>query len=312
MWMIQRVSIGILKIAGAVIIAGFIFWSIWGVETDTKKENNSIEEKITNKSLPKKKHIKNDDKKSSNNIEVENKEGIINKIFGGKEDDKRIIPAVIVKKDPKTNKVNNVNTSSHTAGVQIIAWNYWSEKDRLRKQKDTIGEVLIWTNNSSALFDVPFVNQVSGKNDLERERKVLVLISTVKELLKKAEFLQTKLLTEINEFSAKANIYHQDELIYEEKFLNAMNQSDPSGIDHFLEGKIEAEKKQTANGIEAESRKILSEKVDSYAQVLINLREYLIANKKALIKDVQVVAFPEDPFHRIISIEEWGNSGLHK
>jgi hypothetical protein len=312
MWMIQRVSIGILKIAGILIFIIFIFWSIWGKER-TSKEREFAKEKTTKQKVVKK---QNPAKKTELNkiIPKINNPGFFEKLLKkNSKDDERLIPAVSIediKKGKPSVIINNKTLSPHTASVQIMAWNYWLEKNRLRVQKDTPGEVMIWKKNSTALFDIPFIEQVSGKNDTERKKKVFMLISTIESLLKRAEVLQTKLLLEINEFSAKTNMYQQEALQYENKFLNAMNQADPSGIDLFLKGKIEAEKKQTENGVETESRKILSEKIDSYAQVLINLREYLIANQRALIKDVQIVKFPEDPFHRIISISEWENLKL--
>ncbi len=201
-------------------------------------------------------------------------------------------------------------SDAHPASIQIMAWNYWVEKNRLLGQKNTPGEVALWTKDAESLFDVPFAQQVTGQNDIEREKKVNALVLDTTNLLQRAENLQRKLSAEIADFARKEQQNLAKSTEYERLFLDAMNKSDPTGIDTYLEKKIEFEKKQTENGIQKESRQYLSEKIDSYAQVLMNLREYLIANRKALIKDVQVVQFPEDPFNRVIPLETWERLGV--
>jgi hypothetical protein len=338
MWMIQRVSIGILKIVGVVGIVGLILWTIWGGDDNSSKtENKNPAKKIVK--IEKKKNAKETDKKKKEINKKSRKEesgGFFSKLFSGgnanenekkieksdkknnkvetKKEEVREIPAVVYQNE--ANYVENnqekkseqnfaENSSTNLATIQIMAWNYWLEKDRLLGQKNTPGEVALWTKDAESLFDVPFAEQVKGRNDFEREKKVKTLVTDSTNLLKKAENLQNKLLAEMREYEIKEKSYIAEATEYERLFLEAMNKSDPAGIDQFLAKKIEAEKKQLENGIEKESRQYLAEKIDSYAQVLVNLREYLIANRKALVKDVQVVQFPEDPFHRIIPLETW-------
>jgi len=341
MWMIQSVSIGILKIVGVLAIIGLIFWSIWGGSDDSKSVKIANPAKKIEKVQKPKKVVKRDTKTTT---KKEDSEGFFSKLFSGgntdesnkktEKSDKKVekikpvkeeireIPAVTYQDEidyAENNQDNNSgqnfaystdsgragNSSTNLSTVQIMAWNYWVEKDRLIGQKNTPGEVALWTKDAEALFDVPFTEQVKGLNDIEREKKVNSLVFDTTNLLKKAETVQKKLLAEVAEFSAKERSYIAEATEYERLFLNAMNKSDPVGIDQFLEKKIEAEKNQLENGIEKESRQYLSQKVDSYAQVLMNLREYLIANRKALIKDVQVVQFPEDPFNRIVPLKDW-------
>ncbi len=226
-----------------------------------------------------------------------------------KDSTEREIPAV---KDQIKSKPEQFNENKqHTASLEIMAWNYWIEQNRLLGQDESLGKAMILKKDMESLFDVALYDQVKGKNDVERERRVGKLINTVTSLLKRAEILQNKLLNEIYEFSAKEELYIREAIEFERKFLNAMNQSDPSGISKFLKEKIVAEKKQLESGIEAESRKMLFNKLDSYAQVLQDLHQYLMANKKALIKDVQVVNFKDDPFRRVLTIEEWLDMPRH-
>lgn len=319
MWMIQRVGFGILKIIGVLAILVFIFWSIWGGSSkNSKTTKNSTDKKIEKIEKPKnletkKKNTANPAKKDSPKKESS---GFWSNLFSKNDSQEKeqkettnkkteiVIPSVS-KEEVRELETETKKSSPHMAMVQIIAWNYWLEKDRLLGKKNTPGEVALWTKDAEALFDVPFGEQIKGNNDLEREKRVNSLTENTSLLLKKAENIQNKLLAEIAEFSDKEQKKTNEATEYERLFLQAMNTSDPTGIDEFLAKKIAAEKGQIANGIEAESRRILSQKVDSYAQVLKNLHEYLLANKKALVKDVQVVDFPEDPFNRIVPLETW-------
>lgn len=316
MWLIQRMGMGILKIAGVVGVIIFLMWSIWGGNGDnTTKETPSVDKKIEKikKEAVKKETEKSAKKSSKAESSTEKGEGFWSKIFGGNEKTSSTkdsvkeeveIPAVS-EKEEKELAVEVKSSSPHVATIQIMAWNYWLEKDRLLGKKNSPGEAALWTKDAEAIFDIPFAKQVEGNSDTERERRVNTLMSSVTEALKKAENIQNKLQTEEAEFDVKEKSYIAKAVEYERLFLEAMDKSDPVGIDQFLAKKIEAEKDQIENGIEKESRQFLFEKIDSYAQVLINLREYLLANKKALVKDVQVVAFPEDPFNRIIPLETW-------
>ena len=340
LWMIKKVSVGILKIIGAIGIIVLILWIIWGGDDSIDKSITKSPAKKIEK-IESQKVAKPISAKKSKSTQKQNKKegGFFSKLFGGNNNS----PVSTSKKEPITdlqetksnntvnenknsrktpavvyqnNKTQTIDTENHKnrnfagnatnlATVQIMAWNYWLENDRLLGQKNTPGEVALWTKDAESLFDVPFAEQVKGRNDFEREKKVNTLVTETTKLLQRAENLQTKLLREQREYEAKEKSYIAEATEYERLFLEAMNKSDPAGIDQFLAKKIEAEKKQLENGIEKESRQYLAEKIDSYAQVLVNLREYLIANRKALIKDVQVVQFPEDPFHRIIPLETW-------
>lgn len=320
MWLIQRVGIGILKIVGVVGIIGLILWSIWGGSNESEQpkseQTNQVVEKENTQQKP---VVKNSPKEEVSKKEDAEKKtekvGLWEKIFGSpkkveiipkeKENNtEKIIPAVTLQEENLLAQEQKSLTPD-TSSIQLMAWNYWMEKERLLGQKSTPGEIALWTKDAEALFDVPFARQVSGSSDIEREKRVNALFKNTEILLTKAENIQNKTLAEISEFEAKQQLYTQEAIVHEQRFLAAMQSSDPSGIDEFLKDKIAAEKKQLENGIEAESRRLLSQKLDNYAQVIINLRNYLRVNRKALVKDVQVVVFPEDPFNRIISIQEW-------
>jgi hypothetical protein len=317
-WLIQKVIIGILKIAGILGIIVFVFWSIWGGVPDPS-EKKSSDKKIEKVEKKKESIVKKNqnpakkiliEKKEVSKKAAKDKEGFFDKLFSKskkKEGTQSEIPAVKnQKRTTKTTKEFNKN-KLHNASIEIMAWNYWTEQNRVLEQDASLGKAMLLKKDMESLFDVSLYDQVKGKNDITRERNVNKLINEIVGLLERAEVLQNKLLREIYEFSEKEKLYIKEAIKYERKFLNAMKQSDPSGIGGFLKEKISAEKKQTESGIEAESRKILFNKLDSYAEVLQDLHQYLIANKKALIKDVQVVDFENDPFHRVLSIDEWLN-----
>ena len=327
LWLIQNVGVSILKIIGILAILGLVLWSIWGGGPSSKEKPKIVakeaEKLILNKNTTKKPDLS----KSSSVKEKKTSQGFFSKLFSGGKETKSSsnskkknnskLPSQNIK-NSEQKPINKIDTKTiaidknpaknfqpNLASVQIMAWNYWLEKERLLGQKNTPGEVALWTKDTESLFEIPFIEQIRGKSDFEREKKLNNLMLNSTKLLQRSENLKVKLQAEIKEYKRKEEKSIKEATKYEQMFLNAMNKSDPVGIDQYLAKKIAAEKKQLENGIEKESRQYLVEKVESYSQVLMNLREYLVANRQALIKDVQVVQFPEDPFNRIVPFQTW-------
>lgn len=283
-WLLRRVGIGIIKALLILGGLGIVGWLIWG-ETNTSSPENPIIKTAIEKSV----------EKSVGSVKKE-------------------ITTVTKKKEkkPLTKKIDKSPSTSlpeakmSFSGQSLSFWNYWLESQRIALQKGISADVLRWKREVEVLFEVPFPQQINGKNAITRNYQVGVLLQRIEDLLSQSTLLQTQLERDIADFSEKAAQAKQQSLQAEQEFLAALKNSNPVGISAILERKIEAEKQLQQNAVDAEARQIFAQKISEYDVVLNNIQTILTINREAIVQNIQVVNFPSDPFDRVISPSAWG------
>lgn len=277
-WLLRRVGIGIIKALLILGGLGIMGWLIWGGSTSESTVSLPAVEKKVEKVIEK-------------SIET-------------------VIP-VKEEKKPKKNdapeklEITFSKATFSAAGRSLSAWNYWLESQRVVSQKGVSAEVLLWKKDVEILFEIPFVDQINGENPISRNYQVGILLQRIDSLSLRATDLQAQLARDITEFSEKAAQAKDTSTIAEQAFLSALKNSDPVGISDILEQKIEAEKMLQQYAVDAEARSIFSQKVSEYNLILLNLQTVLVANRDAIVQNIQVVNFPADPFQRVLSPDSW-------
>ncbi len=276
-WLLRRVGIGILKVL--LIFGGIalLAWLIWGDNKTIKSDLEKVKEAKIEKSI----------KKVTETV-------------------KENIPEIkIVENTQMANPETPLKMLPHPGGLNLASWNYWLETQRLQDQDGTPGDVMRWKRDVESFFEIPLQEQVQGANNIERSHKVAQMIYKIDVLLQQAEVLQSILAVEISDYTTRSNYAKEQSLANEELFLEAMKSSDPVSIGYFLGQKADFEKDVQLYAVEAEGRKIFSEKISQYTQTLANVKTAVTANRKALEQNIKVVNFPADPFGRVIPASQW-------
>ena len=270
-WLIQRVIWGILKSIMAIGFVGFLIWIVWGGYGPASKKRI---EQVTEKK-----------------VEVP--------VTRPKKPIKKLV------EKPISRPIKTELLSRRSDAIQAAGWNEWIENARLASFKTVLAESIAWTRDTEAFFEVPLPRMITGKTRTLRARKIENVLSEIWELLERSILIRQKLISQINEFSQLSEAEQQVTFVQETAFFDAIDNSDPTRISEFLTQKIDADKRQLEYSTQSEARTILLEKMGAYDEVLRNVHENITANRAALVEDIRVVEFPEDPFGRVQSLEEW-------
>lgn len=281
-WLLRRVGMGLLKVVLILGGIGLLAWLIWGDNKNIKSELGRVKEFRIEETVKKPEVVK----------------------------PKEITPPVkkvVIPEETKSQEeqVETTEITTHGGGLNLASWNYWMETQRLRAQAGTPGDVIRWKREVETLFEISFLQQITGNNSIDRAHKISTLLQRIDYLLQNGDKLQAVLSKEIVDFSTKSNAAQEQSIASEQQFLNAMQESDPTNIGDYLYQKGEAEKDVQKHAVAAEGRRIFSEKIGEYQSILLNVQTAVTVNRDALIQDIQVVNFPADPFGRVIPLEQW-------
>lgn len=288
-WLLRRVGIGIFKVIMIIGGISLLVWLIWGEGENIKTELSRAKKINIETSVQKIKDKISDSipEKSSESLPDSSTEEV-NEVKYQEEE------AVSIK-----------DMQPHLGGLNLASWNYWMENRRIQQQAGTPGDVMRWKRDTESFFEIPFATQVSGENNIQRSRNISQMLQRIESLLIRADSLQAILGTEITEYTNLSNYAQTQSLEAERNFLEAMKNSDPNNIGSYLVQKGEAEKDLQRYAVAAEGRRIFSQKISEYAQVLDSVKTAVTVNRRALEEDIQVVEFPSDPFRRVIPLESW-------
>ena len=268
-WLIQRVIWGILKSILVIGFIGFLVWIVWrgpaSKEQVEPKGEKKIEAPVTVPEKPVKKSVEK----------------------------------------PVSRPIKTELLSRRSDAIRAAGWNEWIENTRLADFKTVLAESIAWTRDTEAFFEVPLPRMIAGKTRALRARKIENVLSEIWKLLERSILIRQKLISQISEFSRLSEVERQVTIAQETAFFDAIERSDPTHISKFLAQKIDADIKQLKYSTQSEARTILLQKIGAYDEVLRNVHENITANRAALIENIRVVEFPEDPFGRVVSPEQW-------
>ncbi|MCF7906077.1 hypothetical protein K9L63_02720 [Candidatus Gracilibacteria bacterium] len=264
-WILQRVLWGVLKTGVVVGLIVFLVWLIWHPGGTLKDETES------NKESPR------------------------------AETPVKHVPP-FTQGQPVTSQPEIIQKHSIFTAAQ---WAHWMEKIQIFERENVLLYTLDWLRRASAFFSVPTENLVQGETADVRKEKVYSTLSELQEMLEEASRLQLQLGQEINDLSfsaveAKSHVEENDRLL-----LSSIQAFRPDVAGTALDQKISAQKIMYENASQLEAYRMVEKYRGSYAQFLRTLYENIFANQKAIIEDIHIVVFPNDPFRRMLTPAEW-------
>ncbi len=267
-WMAQQVIWNIIKIVFFLGLFSFILWAIWGPTWEGEKIKEKIKE-VEKVVVPEKPPVKKE---------------------------KPVAAPPLVKKEekipqpylPPENRILELNE-------KFADWN----------KKSSILSATSWLARANSFFDIPASELIHSNVPQIRTAQINKIIQEVQLLIEYSEILQKKLVEEYTYFAEQSQTANQNSVLNEDAFFAALQQFDGSKIEIFLNQKANAEKQVVSNSVQASGRKMLLQNIQNYDTRLRSLHENIIANKQALIYNIQVVSFPGDSLEIILSPQEW-------
>lgn len=281
-WLIQRVLWGILKLVAVLGVIAGIIWLIWGEMPHKKGDLKSKKTTIT-------KVVEKISKKTEKKTTPKKVKKIIQK-------DIPVVHKPVLRSD------GNVRTDGALVGS---GWNYWLENRRLAEQKNTVSEALLWNKRAGAFFDTPLPKLIAGDSAVVRSRNLDRVVSENYRLMEEALPIRSKLERQVSEFSQKA----EREKVEHEKFKAALGkllkEANPGHFDETWDSMMISEKRSLEYLREMQLRQQLVRSMGRYYLGLKDTYEMLMANRRAIVENIQVVNFSWDPFGRVISPMQW-------
>lgn len=265
-WLIQSALWNIVKSLLAIGIIVFLLWVIWGESTDIR---------LPSFSSP--------------------KEVVKEKIEKGKQ-------AIEKKAKPKKIPENSQSVIQSKSYQSVVAtrWNMWLGERYRKSVRDVFGKATLALKDSDDLFSYPLALQIKGQSDTERARKVEALLKKINGLLSRYQEISGIFEFQIAQYSENLPLLSEDSLLAESQFLDSVKERRGDHLSSYIDRKIRNGNIQYENQNQIWARQVLLAEINRYRLALENLKANIETNKKALIQDVQVHEFLNDPFERVV------------
>ncbi len=220
-----------------------------------------------------------------------------------------IIPEKIISKIKiETPSISKTAPSATTSTKDIILateWNNRIKEAQMDKLKNLPAEGIYWIKKANAFFDVPTALLVNGKTSQIRQKKIEDTLVEMEKSLEKSKKLKKLFGEQINNFLQ--NIKKEEAIAKQagKDVTTASLEKNVFNAEQNLSEKIVAEQRIVNLTNKMKWYKTVFFEIEKYDRVLQAFQENLIANKEALIQNIQVVDFPNDPFSRTLTPAEW-------
>jgi len=206
--------------------------------------------------------------------------------------------SVVKPKEVSKVLVPPVTTSSTKDVILAAQWNDRIEIIQAQKLASLPTNGLFWVKQASAFFDIPAQLFVDGDSPQARKKKIESTLQGIEKLLEQSKDLLKNFNTQIAGFDQKIS---QEEQTAQEKgkaISAAFANKNAAQAEQLLSEKITAEQGIAILSNEMKWYKTVFFEVEKYDRGLQAFHENIVANKDALIQNVRVVTFPNDPFSR--------------
>ncbi len=195
---------------------------------------------------------------------------------------------------------------SSTKDVILAAqWNDHLKNSQILKQKNLPINGLIWVKQAAAFFDIPAKLFVNGDSPSIRQRKIESALLEIEKLLNKSQEFQKNFNSQIQQFAQNIEIEKKIAIQKSKEISEAFSNANAIKAEQSLFEKITAEQNMANLANKMKWHKTILFEIEKYDRGLRSFHENIVANKAALIQNIQVVNFPNDPFARTISPAEW-------
>lgn len=282
-WIIQRLVWSGIK---TVLLAGTLiglFWTVWG--------NGIFHWPILPKSWSSLWNVSTQNVKIKIESELPTVENKIIKLVV-KNSEKLVSTAPLVH---NLQSVNPENLSWSASKWNRTLW----QSQQIEKKRNLLSTAAIWLRDTENFLSIPPEKMLPGKNPAERDQKITELLQFIETLKGRSQNIDQLLREEIAIFKQQSSSQNPRIINADDRILKEINRLKGEELDIFLREKIEAENEQFSANTQVWARESLRQKIASYQLPLSNLALNIQTNRLALIHDIRVVEFPNDPFQRV-------------
>ena len=286
-WIFQKVAWSFLKMALVVGVIGLLIWIIWRPSNNPlNKIHNpiNVEESVkreTKKVVPEKK------KESQKKVE---------KVKASKS--KKV-------KEKLDEKVPTVSALAENYAYKTSLWADWMENMRQAQNAQILSRSLYWAKRAEGFFDLTTADLLSSEDTVVRAKNIDGTLLKLRGLLEESKGIVMTLDSEQNRASAQSRASEAGMLEADRQLSLSIEVFDGDKAELLL-----AEKSRLYQDFVTQNAKVTAyyytlNRVQSLIPMLQGIHDNILANRQVLIDNVQVVGFPQDRFHRILTPAEW-------
>lgn len=278
-WILQKVIWSVVKVLVVAGLIGFLIWVIWN------PNENPLTQKIDIKG--KKEQIEKTVEKAKEALEKPFKKT-------GKE-----VPAVAELPPEEFILVED------DSALVMARWHEWIKKTRNFEQKEIVSQSLNWLERSESFFSFPMNQFFVGETQIQRADKVDQVLAEIRSLLEESNVLRRDMVGQIQEYNVKLSEEQTKLNSSAAELEKTLKDSREEYSDQILADKVQAQKNVTEYVSLLEVRHFLIRNMEQYDKALRVSYENIVANRQAIVQNIQVVGFPGDPTNRILTPTEW-------
>ncbi len=188
----------------------------------------------------------------------------------------------------------------------FVDWaDYIEQNTSPRVPLQGIGPAIDWIGQVHRLFEVPVNQDWLGNSPEIRSQNIEQLLSDIRIFVQDSVFLRKALAGQINQWYAQ--IQRSEDTIFQidQELDSAFGSFAAVNIETQLQQKIRAQKDQIEGRTYFESTRFVLQIMEGYDRSLREFYENIQANKNAIVQNIRVVQFPQDPFDVILTPAEW-------
>lgn len=270
-WLLQKAVwtfVKILFLFGGVIL---IIWVIWGDKEKEEglaptTENSQEEEQKHPPVIPQ--------KEASKEKEGENK---------------------AVGSEPKTETTETVvetKSDSQNTKQEVVL-------------RDDVGIYLDWAFRTKNFFETEMDTEIWGTNIAVRNQRMDSFLGKIQKLVGESVTLRKQLVMKINAYYS--GIEQSNKMIaYHTARLNeGLQLVRPSEVETHLYQKIALQKQREQYQVFFDTNRYVLQVMEIYDRAIRDVYEKARINRDAIVKNVRVVRFENDPFQRVLTPAEW-------
>jgi len=211
------------------------------------------------------------------------------------------------KKEKNKEVVRFPSSQAQILATEMVAWAESIELKRQKKLQDTFSRSMFWIRKAKSFYDIP-LNKISwGDTVSKREQNINAFLFRLYEMIAESAKLRKFLAQEVQYLNQKNSFILGEIQPLEQQITTNFSLWDAEQTMLLIKTKTEKEKLLPENKNKQEVYRWVLQTMEGYDKVLRTIYENVFANKDALIQNIQVVYFPEDPFKRVITPAEWKN-----
>ena len=279
-WIFQKVAWSFLKMAFAVGVIGLLIWIIW---RPANNPLNKIHRPIN----------------TEESVEKETKKVVPEKKKKPKKEVEKKIEIPVETEVPTASVL--VENYAYKAGL----WADWMENTRQAQNAQILSRSLYWAKRAEGFFNLTTADLMASEDRGQRAQKIDGTLGALRGILEESKGIVMTLDSELNKASAQSRASEAGMLEADRQLSFSIEVLDGDSAEKLL-----VEKSRLYQDFVTQNAKVAAyyytlNRAQSLIPMLQEIHDNILANRQVLIDNVQVVGFPQDKFHRILTPAEW-------